>query len=64
MDYRVKTVKDKTKNFTHVYTNKPDKIFNNETRDNKTFSLTKDNVDDDIEHILLDVLEQNRRFIK
>ncbi len=53
-----------TANYTHVYSNLPNEIFKNEVRENQTYKKIKNKTNDNIETILLEVLEQNRRFIK
>ncbi len=53
-----------TKNYTHIYSNLPNKLLKSEIRDTPHYQLQKEKPKDGIEKILVKVLEENRRFIK
>ncbi len=57
-----------TKDHTHIYSNLPNEIFNNEVRENKTYQKVKEKAQEKaqegIENLLLKVLAENRRFIQ
>ncbi len=54
----------RTDSYTHIFSNLPNEIFKNETRDNKSYKRVKNRVDDGIERILPKVLRENRQFLK
>ena len=52
-----------TKNYTYIYSNLPNEIFKSQIRETVTYKKVKEKPKENIETILIDVLEQNRRFI-
>jgi len=52
-----------TKNYIYIYSNLPNEIFSSQIRERKTYKIVKSSKEN-IEKILIEVLEQNRRFLQ
>jgi membrane-anchored protein YejM (alkaline phosphatase superfamily) len=50
-----------TKNYTQIYSNLPNEIFNNEVRDNEKYKITDKNID---KLLMLKIIQQNKLFLK